>query len=223
MGLRKYKQRFERNLGKITWGWQDAKKKNLNVFLLLFCFHSNCVFLLWVPIYIRYKLDWKETDLLSGRKLTRKFYFRKKNKIKHLRFDLIWSTSFLFAPSYTGILIEIGRVVSVTVTVFKDIQGGTISNQYLHVGPGYSETFFFARPFWRVRSGKKDRMWAQTLTECLWCRGEQEPSEGREELSGLRLTDPLKYARLAARLVTPGGGGGPCPPPAFPGRLQKRS
>ena len=49
------------------------------------------------------------------------------------------------------------------------------------------------------------------------CRGEQEPAGGREELGGLRLTDPVKYARLAARLVTPGGGDGPCPPPSFPG------
>ncbi len=58
------------------------------------------------------------------------------------------------------------------------------------------------------------------------CRGDQEPTAvsggssgvgAREELSGLRLTDPVKYARLAARLVTPGGGGGPAPPPSFPG------
>jgi len=58
------------------------------------------------------------------------------------------------------------------------------------------------------------------------CRGEQ-PSYSvnpmnlaRDELSNLKGLDPLKYARLAARLVTPGQLGGPCPPPSFMGAQE---
>ena len=57
----------------------------------------------------------------------------------------------------------------------------------------------------------------------IYFRGEQ-PSYSvnpmnlaRDELSNLKGLDPLKYARLAARLVTPGQLGGPCPPPSFMG------
>ena len=42
-------------------------------------------------------------------------------------------------------------------------------------------------------------------------------SLGKNELSHIQKLDPIKYARLAARLITPGQLGGPCPLPSFSG------
>ena len=47
----------------------------------------------------------------------------------------------------------------------------------------------------------------------------QSQSGRKDDLNNFKLLDPLKYARLAARLVTPGQQGGPCPPPTFLGQL----
>ena len=48
--------------------------------------------------------------------------------------------------------------------------------------------------------------------------GRNQQSLGKNELSHIQKLDPVKYARLAARLITPGQLGGPCPPPAFSGK-----
>ena len=53
------------------------------------------------------------------------------------------------------------------------------------------------------------------------CRGES-PGQGEmcEDLAELRRQDPGKWARLAARLVTPARGSGPCPAPATTGAAE---
>jgi len=55
------------------------------------------------------------------------------------------------------------------------------------------------------------------------CRGEclgESGDESQQLMAELRRTDPVKCKRLAARLVTPGRCGGPCPAPSFSGAAE---
>ena len=55
------------------------------------------------------------------------------------------------------------------------------------------------------------------------CRGEnlgEGGDESQQLMAELRKTDPLKCKKLAARLVTPGRCGGPCPAPSFSGAAE---
>ena len=50
-------------------------------------------------------------------------------------------------------------------------------------------------------------------------QGKARAGHAQDDLSLLKTLDPVKYAKLAVRLVTPSQLGGPCPLPTFIGEL----
>ena len=66
------------------------------------------------------------------------------------------------------------------------------------------------------------KLWMAQLV--AMCRGESlEGAQGDTStllMAELKKIDPMKHKRLAARLVTPGRCGGPCPPPSFSGAAE---
>ena len=64
------------------------------------------------------------------------------------------------------------------------------------------------------------KLWMAQLL--VMCRGESDAADAdtHQLMAELRKTDPVKCKRLAARLVTPGRCGDPCPPPSFSGAAE---
>lgn len=71
-----------------------------------------------------------------------------------------------------------------------------------------------------VNYGHFARLFRQQLV--AMCQGDSGLGGQEQEkvMSELRRADPVKYKRLAARLITPGSQGGPCPPPSFTGAAE---
>ena len=51
-------------------------------------------------------------------------------------------------------------------------------------------------------------------------QGQARAGHAQDDLSLLKTLDPVKYAKLAVRLVTPSQLGGPCPLPTFLGKIS---
>ena len=69
-----------------------------------------------------------------------------------------------------------------------------------------------------VNYGHFARLFRQQLV--AMCLGEGGVGQDEQVMADLRRADPVKYKRLAARLTTPGRGGGPCPTPGFAGASE---
>ena len=65
------------------------------------------------------------------------------------------------------------------------------------------------------------KLWlAQLVAMCRGETGNMDQEDTHQLMAELRKTDPVKCKKLAARLITPGRCGGPCPLPSFSGAAE---